>query len=328
MMSAETNKGVDEIEAGFLYDLTEATVALFYLLQGMEIASQLYEEPQENEGERVIAGPYLAHLKTFPCVSTTGLDMLGPMGVAVQLAFKGWVADIYHKWERSRHKTKELIGEEGIPPEVDCMGDFRHIRNDLVHSGYGTEKESGKCKVLKWFKPGERMMFTTEHVFDLLNQMNLIVGPTPISNPTGKRICAWELLPDAMESTMPDEQLPRLISFRLDVDEDGKHGSQRRMISYVFADGTFCQTEVEVPISTEQYLEGTLDGNGDIIFAGGHVLSARDLYHACFGFLKGELGDGPGIMGPPARYYSAKQSEQNDTGPSVLGDARASDMLP
>ena len=62
--------------------------------------------------------------------------MLGPTGEAAQLAFKGWVADIYNKWEKSRTKTRDLLGEEGIPVQVECMGDLRRIRNDLIHSGF------------------------------------------------------------------------------------------------------------------------------------------------------------------------------------------------
>ena len=127
MMSLETNEAIEIFEEGFLYDVTKATVALFYLLHGMEIASHLYlKSPQEQGSEQIsMAGPLLSHLKTFPAVSTMGPDMLAPNGEAVQLAFKGWVADIFGKWEKSRSETRKLLGDEGIRPEVDSMGDFR-----------------------------------------------------------------------------------------------------------------------------------------------------------------------------------------------------------
>ena len=135
MMSLETSEAIEIIEERFLYDVTKATVALFYLLQGMEIASHLYlKGSEEQESEQIsMAGPLLSHLKTFPAVSTMGSDMLGPNGEAVQLAFKGWVADIYGKWEKSRSETRKLLGDEGIRPEVDCMSGFRHIRHDLFN---------------------------------------------------------------------------------------------------------------------------------------------------------------------------------------------------
>ena len=121
MMSIETSNAIDEIEADFLYDVTKATVALFYLLQGMEVAKILFSEGPAASTQ-TIAGPRLAGLKTFPAVSTTGPAMLGLNGEAVQLAFKGWVADIYGKWEKSRTKTRELLSDEGIRPEVDWHG--------------------------------------------------------------------------------------------------------------------------------------------------------------------------------------------------------------
>ena len=307
MMSNEVSKGIDEIEARFLYDATKATVALFYLIQGMEIASRLYGGSTDDEEGRTIAGPCLAHLKTFPSVSTVGEDMLGPAGEATQLAFKAWVADVYDKWEKSRYRTREFIGDEGIPVEVDCMGDFRLIRNDLIHSGYGTEGKSGKCKVLKWFRPSEKIVFTTDHVFDLLNQLNLIVGPDPISVSNGQT-CAWRLVPDAAKPTTSGDY-PRLISTRLDVDEDGKEGSQRYMVSCIFADGVFGQGVVEVPVSEERYLEGTIDKDGNISFPGGHVLSGGKLYDACYEFLMGDVRDGPGIWGPRARYARESSPE-------------------
>ena len=108
-MSIETSRAIDYIEADFLYDVTKTTVALFYLLQGMEIASHVYVSGPEEKSrpQLTVEGPHLTFLKTFPAVSATGLEMLGPSGEAVQLAFKGWVADIYDKstywgWSCSR----------------------------------------------------------------------------------------------------------------------------------------------------------------------------------------------------------------------------------
>ena len=223
MMSLETNEAIEIIEEGFLYDVTKATLALFYLLHGMEIASHLYlKSPQEQGSEQIsMAGPLLSHLKTFPAVSTMGPDMLGPNGEAVQLAFKGWVADIFGKWEKSRSETRKLLGDEGIRPEVDCMGDFRQIRHDLVHSGSATKEHSGKCRTLNWFKPGEQMILTTDHVLDFLNQMGFLKPPTFLIVPIGHQIVSWTLLPNAVKPTSLEGEQVRLISGRMDVDTDG-----------------------------------------------------------------------------------------------------------
>lgn len=301
MMSMKTSRAIDQIESGFFYDVTKATVALFYLLQGMEVASHVFGQGPDDElkPQLTVEGPRLTHLKTFPAVSTTGPAMLGPNGEAVQLAFKGWVADIYGKWEKSRTMTRELLGDEGILPEVGCMGDFRHIRHDLIHSGMATKGHSGKCKVLKWFNPGEQMVLRTDHVFDLLNKMNLITLPTEIP---GQRIISWTLVPDAIEPTSLEAECIRLVSARMDVDADGEQGSRRYMISCVFSDGVFGQGEVEVPVEPEQYLRGYIAKDGNITFATGQVLSAGKLYDACFGYLKCDRKSGPGILGPDTKY--------------------------
>ena len=304
MMSLETSQAIEIIEEGFLYDVTKATVALFYLLQGMEIASGLYLEGPEGQGSDQIsmAGPLLAHLKTFPAVSTTGPDMLGSNGEAVQLAFKGWVADIYGKWEKSRSETRKLLGDEGIRPEVDCMGDFRHIRHDLVHSGSATKEHSGKCKAFKWFKPGEQIILTTDHVLDFLNQLGFFKLPTFLNGPTGHQIVSWTLLPNAVKTASLEGEQGRLISARMDVDTDGEQGSRRYMMSCVFSDGVFGEGPVEVPVEPKLFLEGYVDKDGNLAFPSGQVISAGKLYEACYDYLVGKHGSGPGILGPDVKY--------------------------
>ena len=304
MMSLETSEAVEIIEEGFVYDVTKVTVALFYLLQGMEIASRLYLKGEEEQGSEQIgmAGPLLSHLKTFPAVSTMGADMLGPNGEAVQLAFKGWVADIYGIWEKSRSGTRKLLGDEGIRPEVDCMGDFRHIRHDLLHSGSATKEHSGKCRALKWFKPGEQIVLTTDHVLDFLNQMGFFKLPTMTSGPTGHQIVSWTLLPNAVKPASLEGEQVRLISARMDVDTDGEQGSRRYMMSCVFSDGVFGEGLVEVPVEPELYLEGYVDKNGNVAFPSGQVISAGKLYEACYDNLEGKHGSGPGILGPDVKY--------------------------
>ena len=111
MMPKETSDAIDRIEWQFLFDVNEVTVGLFYLLQAMELAS--------NSFERAPIAPRLVHLKVWPAVSTASSYMLGPNGVAVQLAFRGWLADIYDKWEKAQSKMRRLIGRDGIRPKVE-----------------------------------------------------------------------------------------------------------------------------------------------------------------------------------------------------------------
>ena len=182
------------------------------------------------------------------------------------------------------------------------MGDFRHIRHDLIHSGSATKAHSGKCKVLRWFKPGQRIILTTDHVFDLLNQMNLITPPTQLSGAPGERIVSWMLVPDAIKPASLEQEGIRIVSFRFDVDNDGPEEGQRYMLSTVFSDGVFGQGDVSVPAEPDQYLQGSLNDDGNLTFDGGQVLNAGKIYDACCSYLEGDRESGPGILGPDARY--------------------------
>ena len=105
-------------------------------------------------------------------------DFLARNGETEQLAFKGWVEQVYNCIWDSDHRNKLQDSLEGcgiIPPEADPIGDFRRIRNDLIHKhGLASTKNSGKCKVLTWFKPGEPIILGMRHVFDFLNQMGMM----------------------------------------------------------------------------------------------------------------------------------------------------------
>ena len=88
------------------------------------------------------------------------------------MAYKGWIAETYGLWEnRWRNELKDVLNRAEVRPEMEAFGDLRRIRNDLLHNGTASVKECGQCSILKWFKPGERIVFDTRHVLDFLNQM-------------------------------------------------------------------------------------------------------------------------------------------------------------
>ena len=60
------------------------------------------------------------------------------------------------------------------------MGDLTKIRNALTHGG-STVGEDEKCrvkdcKILKWFKHGDKLTLTISHVFDFLHHLGLFQG--------------------------------------------------------------------------------------------------------------------------------------------------------
>ncbi len=46
----------------------------------------------------------------------------------------------------------------------DFWGDLRYLRNSIVHSHCVANGEMDKCKVITWFKPGERIVFNYQMV--------------------------------------------------------------------------------------------------------------------------------------------------------------------
>ena len=169
----------------FIYEVNKATASLMYLLQGMESVrdSELprYNQEPPTSKPSFCNFPKLSGIGVSPTLTGFDFDLndfLARNGETEQLAFKGWVEQVYNCIWDSDHRNKLQDSLEGcgiIPPEADPIGDFRRIRNDLIHKhGLASTKNSGKCKVLTWFKPGESIILGMRHVFDFLNQMGMM----------------------------------------------------------------------------------------------------------------------------------------------------------
>jgi tetratricopeptide (TPR) repeat protein len=71
---------------------------------------------------------------------------------------------IYQYWED--HYRKQIAEELGLSNkndiESDIMGDLGSIRNSIIHHGAIALKKVEKCKLLKWFKEGNRIYVNRE----------------------------------------------------------------------------------------------------------------------------------------------------------------------
>lgn len=96
--------------------------------------------------------------------------------VAEQLG-QQWAVLIYAQWEHNfRPRLAEALGVEVGDVRDDLMGDIRHIRHDILHhAGVGTGDHCGRCKVLKWFGPGDRITITTKHVAEFMDKVGLTI---------------------------------------------------------------------------------------------------------------------------------------------------------
>ena len=242
-----------------------------------------------------------------PCINQVADDELyGAEGVAAQMAFKGWIAEVFGLWEnRYRNELKELLGPNAMRPEMEAFGDLRHIRNDLLHNGKASAEECGKCTILKWFAPGETIVFAVRHVFDFLNQTGVLsIGGR--AHDEASRACQFQTYhdPDTLLNWKPE---PKLVSVRTmadgrDVDPPYKG------ITVVFDNGYFAN--VPFLVSDEQQWmslgDANIDRNGNLVFGDGRTIGSIKLYRRIVdGLRQGNNGeDTPRlpVAGPWIRY--------------------------
>ncbi len=66
---------------------------------------------------------------------------------------------IYQYWED--HYRKQIAKELGLPNKdalkSDIMGDLRLLRTSIIHHNAIAKKEVENCKLLKWFKEGDKI---------------------------------------------------------------------------------------------------------------------------------------------------------------------------
>ncbi len=301
-----------------LYEVHKATASLMYLLQGMEAvrASELvpYNELPPVQQQFASNFPKLPYLDVPLSLSGIGFDpnaVLRREGEAEQMAFKGWVEQVYFLWEnRFRNELGgALQAKDAIRLEGDPWGDFRFIRNDLIHeSGLATEKLSGKSTVLKWFAPGERMVLRMRHVLDFLNQLGFMTSMPGFLNDGAS--ARWIVFPGMVER-LAARVAPEIVSIRASFDHQDEDGTSWHIISVVFENGVFVDLPAPYqddgsPVREQIELLGktTVDQEGNLRFATGAVKDRESLYweavDALFG--RGPKIEGLGVPGPAFRF--------------------------
>ena len=298
--------------------LRRATVSLFYLLQGMESVREAEQRRRESMAqsppERIACLPELTYLNLSLWMSGVGggpQDVVRREGEVEQMAFKGWVEELYFAWESySRNLLKDSLEGPGvIRPEADVLGDFRHIRNDLIHNnGVASEDETGKCTLLRWFQPGQGIVLGVGHVFDLMNHLGFMAG-SPVALDDGAS-AAWTLLPERGEE-LYSNPAPRVVSFRTVMDHEAEDGSSWHVVSLVFEDGIYVHLPVQYDLpgtSIEQRIEmhgrTRLDEDGNLHFVNGMVVPREEQYRGALAVLlgRGVKIEGLGMLGAAVRF--------------------------
>ena len=290
------------------YEMREATTMLMYALAGIETYRKAFPDQPG-----ISIPPELPGLSLSPIVSgTPPNDFLGPTGVAAQLLYKGWIEQVYGIWEnRYRRKLQEVMDEHSpippesadlirhIPPKLDALGDFRLIRNDLIHNGKASEENVKRCKILRWFKPGEDIILGLNHVFDFLNQISLGLSREVIDKFSGKAHI-WTLVGDR-NTLLAWEPAPKLVSVRSAAGSD----PQVLYASIVFDNGVFGNGPLpcampdgeDVQEQPEGHVDLHINEDGDLVLPDKTVILASIIYTRCVDAYF-DNPKGGGIAGP------------------------------
>ena len=140
----QSNRDIGSVYHAFVSEILRATTSLFHLLAGMRFVRQ--RNVSLPLGTICVAE--LPQLAVSTGVSQSEVDrLLGTEGRAEQLAFKGWVEEVFQLWEAEyRNELQRVLSPEATRPSSDPLGDLRLIRNDLVHAGKATAAGSGSAR--------------------------------------------------------------------------------------------------------------------------------------------------------------------------------------
>ena len=169
-MPTELGKGITVCRTGdytdYLYQVHVHTARLFHLLEGAEVIENHFVHAGRNDTQYAPK-----RLSVGVAVLGNYWEELGAEGALAQLAYTGWIAAVDGAWEKHRtkppfDKTRSRL-KHGM--EADLFGDLHKIRNDLLkNDGVAQARNCGRCAVLTWFAPGDRMHMKLDYVLEFL----------------------------------------------------------------------------------------------------------------------------------------------------------------
>jgi len=79
---------------------------------------------------------------------------------------------IYQYWEDYyRARMAEVLDMSADDLEVDIMGDLRHIRRSVIHHRAIAIDDIERCKIIRWFAPGDDIFITDDQFEQLIFQV-------------------------------------------------------------------------------------------------------------------------------------------------------------
>ncbi len=109
-----------------------------------------------HEGETELTGLVQVRVKDFKANNSEDGQNFQLLGNLCVVALFSWWEDHY------RQHFADYLGKAKNEIEIPILGDIRLLRNGIVHSRGRATEEINRCEVVKWFKPGERILITFE----------------------------------------------------------------------------------------------------------------------------------------------------------------------
>ncbi len=315
-MSDKNQSG--KVMVSFLHEINKATHFLMILLEGAEVKRERNNQFPGNTDIHMGLVVPLSYMDGHLAVYGVGSNkILQRSGEVEQLAYKGWIVDVYRIWEDcSRKKMKDSFNiPDAILPVLPVMGDLRKIRNDFVH-GDGTAKNGNKneCEILKWFDPDESIRINMCHVLDFLNHIGIICGSAFTSE---KEISVW--LPGLKEQLLSRHPIPKIISVRTEISKDEETERTWCLISIVYDNGFYFHSPVpfdkkslSLKESYDLFHKVEITPQGDLLWPNGYHAKAQDLYIHAVEYVDNPLtsqnADVPkfGFSGPWVQFRALK----------------------
>lgn len=91
-----------------------------------------------------------------------------------------WIALTYGRWEKYyRPAFARAAGVNQDQVTSDVIGDVRHMRNDILHNdGRASAKRTARCRILRRFTPGDKIILTADDVLTLMDNLQVDVVST------------------------------------------------------------------------------------------------------------------------------------------------------
>lgn len=165
--------------------------------------SMAEDSTREGPGDAFAAWP----LERVPSV------MSNDGAVARQIGHQ-WVIHVYHLWEN--HYREEIAATKGLNNKNELqnphMGDLAKIRHDILkHRGVASQQNSGQCKILRWFEPGQDILISDSMVYEFMEAFGLVYPGSGTVDP-GRIAYKFQGLAESPILLRPVERSENLLS--------------------------------------------------------------------------------------------------------------------